>query len=318
MLYKYLKLLLFLTLLLQASPKVFNSLGNDLESFQEDCKVYQKISSLPSKIKKKCKVFNSKVNSAFKVGYKLDSYIDSDISEKKLNNYLTLLHKLDERKENILNLMYSEAKKARKQNNTKYYSQVIENDILRLYSSDYTFMEKNIDVYSKNKRYISHIEYLKALVESRKPIVVKKQVKVVTTKKKKIRKTSQQLKKYFITSIKKIEIYEKNTDADPLNDDVEIYIVFGNSKGEDVRPPNGMELDYSLTINKLDDSFGHKERVGQKLASSNGKLISERGFTSIFIKMPEITTSTRILTHTLVTLPNGTILENIDRDYFTP
>ena len=79
-----------------------------------------------------------------------------------------------------------------------------------------------------------------------------------------------------------------------------------------------MKFDYSLTINKYDDSFGQKERVGQKLASSNGKLISKRGFTSIFIKMPEITTSTRILTHTQVTLANGTILKNIDKDYFTP
>ncbi len=316
MLYKYLQLILFSTLVLQASPKVFDSLGNELESFQGDCKGYQEISSLPEKIKKQCNVFNSKVNNAFKVGYKLNPDADGDISEKKLNTYLSLLRELEEKKENILNLMYSEAKKARKQGNTEYYSQLIENHILRLYSSDYEFMKKNQALFSNNERYTSHIRHLKSLEESRKPIGVKKQTKVTAVKKKKI--SPPKKNNYFITSIKKIEIYEKNTDADPLNDDVEIYIVFGNSKGEDVRPPNGMELDYSLTINKLDDSFGHKERVGQKLASSNGKLISERGFTSIFIKMPEITTSTRIITHTQVALPNGTILKNIDRDSFTP
>ena len=316
---KYLKLIFFSITLLQASPKAFDSLGNELEAFQKDCKTYQKVSSLPTKIKKKCKNFNSQTDKAFKVGYKLDSYADSDnISEKKLNKYLVLLRKLDESKEDILSLIYSEAKKARKQNNTKHYSQLIENSKIKLYSSDYEFMKKNQNIFSKNERYTSHVRYLKSLEEARKSIAVKTQVAVVpaSTKKKKI--SPPKNNNYFITSIKKIEIYEKNTDADPLNDDVEIYIVFGNSKGEDVRPPDGMKFDYSLTINKFHDSFGQKERVGQKLASSSGKLISVRGFTSVFIKMPEITTSTKILTHTQVTLPNGTILKNIDRDYFTP
>ena len=184
MLSKYLKLILFSTLILQASPKVFNSLGNELESFQGDCKGYQEISSLPKKVKKQCDLFNSKVNSAFKVGYKLNPYADSDISEKKLNTYLSLLRELEGRKKNILNLVYSEAKKAQKQSNTKYYSQLIENHILKLYSSDYEFMKKNQNIFSKNARYISHIKHLKSLEESRKPILVKTRVEVVTRTKK--------------------------------------------------------------------------------------------------------------------------------------
>lgn len=169
MLYKYLKLMLFTTLLLQASPKAFDSLGNEMEAFQKDCKTYRTISSLPTKIKKKCIVFNSEANNTFKFGYELDPYIDSDnISEKKLNKYLGLLRNLEKSKDNILRLIYSEAKEAREQNNIKYYSQLIAYDKIKLYSSDYEFMEKNKDIFAKNKRYLSHIQYIKDLAEQRK------------------------------------------------------------------------------------------------------------------------------------------------------
>jgi len=167
--YKYLKLILLLTVSIQAAPKVFNSLGREMESFQqENCKTYQMVTSLPEKIKKECSVFDTKVNNAFKVGYKLDPYIDNEISEKKLNKYLFLLQNLDKRKENILTLIYSEVKKARKQNNTKYYRQLIANNKTRLYSSDYEFMGKNKDVFAKDKRYLSHLQYMKDLDEQRK------------------------------------------------------------------------------------------------------------------------------------------------------
>jgi hypothetical protein len=178
MFYKYLKLILLSTVLIQASPKAFDSLGNELEAFQKDCKIFQEISSLPVKIKKKCKTFNAKTIKVFKVGYQLDPYIDSNnVNEKKLNKYLALLRNLNTSKENILSLIYTEAKKARKQNNIKYYSQLIANKKVKLYASDYKFMEKNKDTFAKNERYLSHIRYLKALEEFRKPILTtKKQV----------------------------------------------------------------------------------------------------------------------------------------------
>ncbi len=186
MFYKYLKLTILSTVLLYSSPKVFDSLGNELEAFQQDCKTFQKVSLISTKIIKECNKFIPKVDKAFKVGYKLDPYIDSDnINEKKLNEYLSLLRNLDKSKENILNLMYSEITKARKQNNIKYYSQLIAYDKVKLYSVDYEFMKKNKDIFSKNKRYISHIRYLKSLEEARKPISVEKQAEVVITKKKK-------------------------------------------------------------------------------------------------------------------------------------
>ena len=165
MFYKYLKLILVSTLFLQASPEVFSSLGDELEAFQKDCKEFEKLSSIPGKIKKRCQDFYPQLNKAFEVGYKLNPYVESDtiINEKKLNRYLSLLRNLDSKKSNILFLVYSEVSKARKEKNFEYYSQLISNDNIKLYSIDYEFMEKNEKIFSKNKRYISQLEYIEYL-----------------------------------------------------------------------------------------------------------------------------------------------------------
>ncbi len=319
-----LKLILLSTILLNASPKAFDSLGNELEKFQKDCKDFQAISLLPSQIKKHCEGYISNVHKAFKVGYKLDPYIDTDnLNETELNKYLELLHQSDEKKSIILRLILLEKKKARQENNFAYYSQLIAKDNVKLFHSDYEFMKKNIEIFGQNERYLSHLSFLKSLQEARQANLELERKRTQERKKEAQNRLADSKQKqneehYFITSIKKIEIYEENTDADPLADDAKIYIVFGNSKGAEVRPPDGMEFDYSITIHEYYDSFGQAERIGRKLASSDGKLISERGFTSVFMKMPDIKKSTRIFTETKVTLPNGTVLINNDKDYFNP
>ncbi len=165
MFYKYLKLILVSSVFLQASPEVFSSLGDELEVFQEECKGFEKLSFIPEKIKKRCRAFYPQVTKAFEIGYKLNPYVesDTDINEKELNRYLSLLRKLDKNKEHILFLVYSEVNKARKDKNFVYYSQLISNDNIKLYTIDYEFMEKNEKIFSNNKRYISQIEYIEYL-----------------------------------------------------------------------------------------------------------------------------------------------------------
>lgn len=164
MFYKYLKLILVSSVFLQASPEVFSSLGSELEAFQEDCRAFEKVTQIPVKIKKKCKLYYPRLHKAFEVGYKLDPYIDDDnINEKDLSRYLKLLRKLDKNKEHILFLVYFEVNKARKDKNFAYYSQLISNDNIKLYTIDYEFMEKNEKIFSKNKRYISELEYIEYL-----------------------------------------------------------------------------------------------------------------------------------------------------------
>ena len=169
MFYKYLKLIVVSTVFLQASPEVFSSLGDELEAFQEDCKEFENLSLIPKKIKKRCHAFYPQVTKVFEFGYKLNPYVESDtiINEKELNRYLLLLRHLDRKKGNILFLVYSEVNKARKEKNFEYYSQLISNDNIKLYSIDYEFMEKNEKIFSKNKRYISQLEYIEYLRSQR-------------------------------------------------------------------------------------------------------------------------------------------------------
>ncbi len=180
---RYFNLLIFLSVVLYASPKAFNSLGNELESFQKDCKTYQHMPSLPLKIKQRCKKFNSKLNKIFRIGYKIDPQIESDkINEKQLNKYLKLLRKADEDKNNILHLLSLEKRKARETDNINYYSQLIQNKSIKLYSLDYEFMEKHKDIFGENERYILHMNYLKSLKESAKYASIQKKSQSTPTK----------------------------------------------------------------------------------------------------------------------------------------
>lgn len=168
MFHKYIKLILVSTALLQAAPKVFNSLGNELELFQKDCQTFQKISMISAEIQKECNAFDLQANNAFKTGYKLDTYVDSDyINEKALNRYLSLLRNLDNRKEKILGLVYVETRNARKENNFSYYGGLITNYKVKLYDSDYEFMGEHKKIFSTNPRYISNITHIQSLEEER-------------------------------------------------------------------------------------------------------------------------------------------------------
>ncbi len=155
MFYKYLKLILLLTVLLQASPKLFNSYGNQIEAFQKDCQTYRKLSLIPKHIKKKCKIYNSQANRAFKYGYKLDPY-GNEVSYDNAEKYNQYLHKLEEKKDNILYLIYKDKKKALEQVNTKYYGQIITAKSVNISSVDYEFMKKNKNKFKENPKYLMY------------------------------------------------------------------------------------------------------------------------------------------------------------------
>ena len=139
-------------------PKVYASLGKELGVLQQDCKLLQESSLIPKEIQKKCKLYVAKVDTAFKFGYKLDSYIDSDnLSEAKLNKYLKLLRSAEEDRESLSRLLNNESYKARKQDNTKYYNQLILGSQINLNAEDYIFMMQHPDEMKDNPRYIQYI-----------------------------------------------------------------------------------------------------------------------------------------------------------------
>ncbi|MEN8727730.1 MAG: hypothetical protein ABF276_07190, partial [Sulfurovum sp.] len=150
------------------SPKAFNSLGNELEEFKEDCQIFQKITNISVEIEEACNKYHLQLNEAFDAGYKLDPSVEEEnVNEKKLHKYLSMLRHLDKRKEKILGLVFIEVRKARNQNNFSYYGELIENYKVRLYDSDYKYMGKYKKIFSKNKRYISHTKHLQYLEEER-------------------------------------------------------------------------------------------------------------------------------------------------------
>ena len=152
----------------QVSPKAFHSLGNELEEFNSDCQSFQKINGISAQIHNGCDKYQKQLKKAFDIGYKLDPSVDAEnVNEKASKRYLTKLRLLDKRKENILKLLYTEARKARDNNDFSYYGALTENYKVRLYNSDYTYMEKYKKVFGNNARYIAHNKHLQRLEEER-------------------------------------------------------------------------------------------------------------------------------------------------------
>lgn len=152
----------------QVSPKAFHSLGNELEEFNRDCQSFQKINGISAQIHNGCSKYQQQLKKAFELGYKLDPSVDAEnVNEKASKRYLSKLRLLDQRKENILKLLYVEARKARDNNDFNYYGALTENYKVRLYNSDYTYMEKHKKVFGNNARYIAHNKHLQRLEEER-------------------------------------------------------------------------------------------------------------------------------------------------------
>ncbi len=164
---------------MQASPKLFESYGDKMESFENDCKAYQKVSQLPIEIKNECKVYNSKMNAAFNYGYKLDPYVDQDnIDLDQAEKYNILLHSLEDKKENILDSIYSETRRAREENNINYYKLLIGSSQAKLYSSDYKFMSSHEEQFSGQPQYI---KYKEKLIREEK-LRIKKEQEAISSK----------------------------------------------------------------------------------------------------------------------------------------
>jgi hypothetical protein len=116
-----------------------------------------------------------------------------------------------------------------------------------------------------------------------------------------------------IAAIRKLELYEENTDADPAKDSVKVFVVFGDSSGNDVRPPHEAVFPFRATVFEYSN-----DQQGRQIASTRGQLKSERGFTHFLLKLPGIKAKTRVLAHVQVTMPNGITLEGKRSDTFDP
>lgn len=144
------------------APKVYASLGNELEVLQRSCDIYLNLTLINDDIKTKCQAYSQKVGKAFKVGYKLDPYANSDnISQDKLDKYLNLLRSADQDREKLSSFISSKIRQARDEDNIDQYTQLIEAPHIKLSARDYTFMDKHSAKMKNNPMYIRYLVSVK-------------------------------------------------------------------------------------------------------------------------------------------------------------
>ena len=161
MFYKYLISIIIFTIYIQATPKLFEFYGKQLEAFNDNCKVYRKNKKISSKIKKQCKKYISTVNKVFKYGYKLDTSVERDtINLDKAEEYNILLHNLEDKKDTIIHLINLEISKATKQSDIKYFKFLLSSFQVEIEPYQYHFMEKFKDSFKKYPKYIKYKEKL--------------------------------------------------------------------------------------------------------------------------------------------------------------
>ncbi|MEA2047739.1 MAG: hypothetical protein U9O64_04750 [Campylobacterota bacterium] len=157
MISKYLKLMLIFTMITQASPKLFSSIGDKMEVTQVDCSTYQKFTQIPKKIKKRCKTYNSKVNRAFRYGYKLDPNVENgSVDYDMADKYHALLQNLEEDRVSIINSINKEVNQARQKSNFEYYKFLTKSNQANLNSTDYDFMEEHKGEFKEHSPYIEY------------------------------------------------------------------------------------------------------------------------------------------------------------------
>lgn len=162
-------IIFFLTALLEAAPRAYDSLGNELEAQSDDCKIYLKLESIPSEIKKSCKLYISKVNKAFLVGYKADKLAKKpNLYEKKLESFYKLMLDADKTREYLVDLIDSKIRKAQKQDDLKCYSQLIRGKQIQLNSKDYKFIGDHAEDMKDNPRFIEYRQRKEAAILRKK------------------------------------------------------------------------------------------------------------------------------------------------------
>ena len=116
-----------------------------------------------------------------------------------------------------------------------------------------------------------------------------------------------------ISSIKKLELYEQNTDSKPEKDSFKIFVIFGDKNGKSIKPSDGVVMNYACKIYRYEN-----RKKGRKIITGKGKLISKRGFTFFFIKLPGINQKIRVLADVTVELPNGKSVRGKRSSTFDP
>ncbi len=291
---KYLGVVLFSTVLIQASPKLFESYGDQIESFGNDCKAYQKVSTLPKRIKKECKAYISKMNATFRYGHKLDSSVDQEnVDIYEADKYHILLRSLEDKKENILGLLDDERRKAFKKNKIEYYKHLILSNQLKLYPVEYKFMETRQDIFSEHPRYI---KYKTEQAKQEEIWFKKKQEAIRITKEQAIARIEKERKERLVAEEKEdARLKKAQKEAHAIEEDLKKRILLRDAKkkstcqkvivlhpAEYIADQYGKSVKWiyasgkKINIWQKPTSRGKGKKVGEMRIGSHARIILER------------------------------------------
>ena len=167
---KILLSIIMLGIYLNATPTTLNNTGliTKLEKFTPICTYYSKTIKQPQHIRQQCQKYKNHLNDILRTGYMLDrnivsgkhthlyngkmhtctkqSHKETSYNSTTLNNYKMHLLGLDKLRREIIEKISREKIKARRSYDVEYHEKLIRKSVIRLYDSDYTFINEHIEV----------------------------------------------------------------------------------------------------------------------------------------------------------------------------
>jgi len=161
----------FFVVSLQAHPKIYNSLNEELANFSSNCQTIQSSKIFPTKIQRECKYYVTELNAAFSYGEKLEE--DLDALKKNSKSYLIKIRDMEKLKSKLTFELVKLKRDAMKENNHKLYSSIV--GMIKADENDYSYMQQHKRVYAKNPVYQKQ-EAKKETIRSSKALLRKEQL----------------------------------------------------------------------------------------------------------------------------------------------
>jgi len=163
----------FFTISLQAYPKIYSSLNEELANFSSNCNTIQNSNIFPMSIQEQCERYSANLNDTFNYGEKLEE--DPDALRKGSRSYLIKLREIEQDKSKLIFELVKLKKQAMKETNHKLYTSII--GIIDVNEIDYAYMRQHKNIYAENPIYQKQ-EAQKKMIKSNERLRRKEQLRL--------------------------------------------------------------------------------------------------------------------------------------------
>ena len=139
----------FFVVSLQAYPKIYSSLNEELANFSSSCQTIQSSKIFPTKIQRECTNYVTELNTVFSYGEKLEE--DLDALKKNSKSYLIKIKDMEKLKSKLTFELVKLKREAMKENNHKLYSSIV--GMIKADENDYSYMQQHKRVYAESSVY---------------------------------------------------------------------------------------------------------------------------------------------------------------------